>query len=103
MTNAVGLAEDRARYARLVQGLLRSGAEPFFSDGARGDMRRDHVNAAEIKRCLRNCSVEAVEERANGDWEVICEGMTRQKEKMEIEVRIGGHESVPILRVSVSI
>jgi hypothetical protein len=100
MTNAVGRADDRAQYARAVQGLLRSGAEPFFSDGARGDTRRAHVNAVEIKRCLRNCSIDLVEERVNGDWELICEGETRQKEKMKIVVRICGYESVPTLRIT---
>jgi hypothetical protein len=79
--------------------LLRSGGEPFFMDGARNDMRQAHVNAVEIKHCLRACAVTSVMSRANGELELICQGETRQREKMEVELRIGSSEKVPILRV----
>src|SRR5216683_3441330 len=100
MNERGGEAEDRVKYARYLQGLLRSGAEPFYQNSARADMRRHQVNAADIKSCLRKCEVTSLAWRASGDMELVCIGETRQQDEMEVQLRISESEGVPMLKVT---
>jgi hypothetical protein len=100
MSQRSGAAEDRAEYARYIQGLLRSGAEPFYQNSARADMRRHHINAPDVKNGLRICSVTSLTWRASGDMELVCMGETRQGDEIEVQLRICEAEGIPVIRVT---
>jgi len=100
MNKGGGAAEDRVEYARYIQRLLRSGAEPFYQNSARADMRRHHINAPDTKYSLRGCSITSLAWRASGDLELVCMGETRQKEKIEVQLRICESDGVPMIRVT---